>query len=319
MRNLVLFTALLASTASTASAASLNDLKPARLEGRKLRVTTTVNMVSDLARNVGGNRVEVTELMGPGVDPHLFKASAGDVRKLAGADLVLYAGLNLEGKMVELLSRSDRAFAVTDTIPRARLIRPEGGFEGTYTYDPHVWFDVSLWKHTVTATRDALSRVDPAGRATYANNAAAYLKKLDRLDAQVKSMIGRIPKNQRVLITAHDAFGYFGRRYGLEVRGVQGLSTTSEAGARDVSDLASFVAKRRIPAIFVESSVPRRTVDAVVAAARARGWKLQLGGELFSDAAGKPGTLEGTYIGMVEHNARTISEALRGQQARQER
>lgn len=312
-----LFLALVALASSPASAnertTKVSDLKPAQLNGGKVRVTTTINMISDLVQNIGGERVQVTGLMGPGVDPHLYKASARDVRALQDAHLIVYNGLHLEGKMVDLLERSPKAIAVTDALPKEQLITPAGGFIGIAgLQDPHVWFDVPLWKHTTTIVRDALTRIDPAGRAVYANNAAAYAKKLGALHGRVDRLMKRVPEQQRVLITAHDAFSYFGRKYGVEVRGIQGISTVAEAGTRDIQDLATFIAARKIPAVFIESSVPKRTVEAVVQATRARGTKLKIGGELFSDAAGNPGTKEGTYIGMVEHNARIISDALLG-------
>lgn len=299
-------------TLPLALAGTLDTLRPVNLEGRKLRVTTTINIVSDLARVIGGNRVEVAELMGPGVDPHLYRASANDVRRMQQADLVLYNGLFLEGRMADLLEKLPRAIAVTDGIPRELLIKPPGGFEGQYTYDPHVWFDVSLWKLAAQHTREALIRVDPAGRSIYTANTQRYLSELDNLDSYIQNQMRRIPQNQRVLITAHDAFEYFGRRYTIEVRGLQGLSTAVEVGAKDVQDLAEVIANRRIPAIFVESSVPRRTVEAVVAAVRAKGQNLNIGGELFSDAAGRFGTPQGTYIGMMRHNTDTITKALLG-------
>jgi len=284
------------------------------LQQTPVQVVTTVNFITDLVQQVGGNRVRVTGLMGAGVDPHLYKASAGDVRRLQQAHLIFYGGLHLEGKMVELLERLPRAIAVTDAIPRERLIRPPGGFQGQYTYDPHVWFDVSLWQLTVDRVREALSRVDPAGSAYYQASAAAYRQRLAQLDAFIRQQIALVPPQQRVLITAHDAFAYLGRRYGLEVRGLQGISTVSEAGARDVQELVEFIVQRRIRAIFVESSVPRRPIEAVVAAARARGWNVVIGGQLFSDSAGNPGTPEGTYVGMMEHNIRTIVNGLLGRQ-----
>ncbi|GIW34566.1 metal ABC transporter solute-binding protein, Zn/Mn family [Meiothermus sp.] len=279
-----------------------------------LQIVATVNFVTDLVQQVGGNRVRVEGLMGAGVDPHLYKASAGDVRKLQQAHLIFYAGLHLEGKMVELLERLPRAIAVSDAIPRERLIRPPGGFGGQYTYDPHVWFDVTLWKLTVTRVQDALSQIDPVGAAYYRANAAAYGRRLEQLDAFIRQQIAQVPAQQRVMITAHDAFAYFGRRYGLEVRGLQGVSTVSEAGTRDVQQLADFIVQRRIRAVFVESSVPQRAMGAVVAAVRARGWNVAVGGQLFSDAAGNPGTPESTYVGMMEHNVRTIVSGLLGRQ-----
>jgi len=281
------------------------QLQPVRQS--PVRIVTTVNFVTDLVQQVGGSRVRVDGLMGAGVDPHLYKASAGDVRKLRQAHLIFYSGLHLEGKMVELLEDLPNAIAVTDSIPRERLIRPPGGL---YAYDPHVWFDVPLWKLTVGRVRDALSKVDPAGASTYRARAEAYSTKLDQLDAFIRRQVARVPAQQRVMITAHDAFEYLGRRYGLEVHGLQGVSTVTEAGVSDIQQLADFIVKRRIRAIFVEASVPRRAMDAVIAAVRARGWNASVGGELFSDAAGRPGTPEGTFVGMMEHNIRTIVNGL---------
>ncbi|RDI95033.1 manganese transporter [Meiothermus sp. QL-1] len=303
MKRRLLLLTLLGLTPALA-ADPLNRLEPVRRT--PVQVVTTVNFVTDLVEQIGGSRVRVEGLMGPGVDPHLYRASAGDVRRLARADLVFYIGLGLEGKMVELLERLPKAIAITDAIPRERLIKTDHG------YDPHVWFDVSLWRLTVGRVEAALSRVDPAGAAYYRANARAYERKLDELDAFIRREIARVPREQRVLITAHDAFAYFGRRYGLEVRGLQGVSTVAEAGTRDVQALAEFIVQRRIRAIFVESSVPHRTLEAVVAAVRARGGQVFLGGELFSDAAGARGTPEGTYIGMVRHNVRTIVTGLLG-------
>jgi manganese/zinc/iron transport system substrate-binding protein len=304
---------VLLTLAALLSACEVQDFALRPIDGsRPVRAVATTNFVTDLVQQIGGERVQVTGLMGPGVDPHLYKASAGDVRKLTQADIVFYGGLFLEGKMVELFERMPKAIAVTDAIPRELLIAPKGGFEGQYTYDPHVWFDVSLWAYTAEAVRDGLSRVDPAGAGYYAQHTRQYQARLRALDEWVRREIERIPPAQRVMVTAHDAFSYFGRRYGLEVRGLQGVSTVAETGTRDVQDLATFLAQRGIRAIFVESSVPRRSIEAVVAAVRARGKELSIGGELFSDAAGNPGTPEGTYIGMVEHNVRTIVSALLG-------
>jgi len=299
----------LAAAPAYAQQDKLSQLKP--IQQSPVRVVTTVNFVTDLVQQVGGNRVRVTGLMGAGVDPHLYKASAGDVRRLQQAHLVFYVGLGLEGKMVELLERLPRAIAVTDAIPRERLIRLPGGFN---SYDPHVWFDVSLWQLTIDRVREALSRVDPAGSTYYRARATAYNRRLTQLEAFIRQQVALVPPQQRVLITAHDAFAYLGRRYGLEVRGLQGISTVSEAGTRDIQELAEFIVQRRIRAIFVESSVPQRPIQAVVAAARARGWNVVIGGQLFSDSAGNPGTPEGTYVGMMEHNIRAIVNGLLGRQ-----
>ena len=285
----------------------------ADLAGRKIRVVTTVGMITDVVRQVGGERVTVTGLMGPGVDPHLYKASEGDVLRLGTADVVFYSGLHLEAKLAEVLERmQDRVVtaAVTDGIDRSLLLKP-AAFEGQP--DPHVWFDVSLWMTTVDIVRDTLARLDPGSAEMYRSNAAAYRRQLEELHRYVGAQAARVPPEQRVVITAHDAFNYFGRAYGFEVRGLQGVSTAAEAGTGDVRSLADFIAQRRIRALFIESSVPVRNIEAVQAAVRARGFEVVIGGELFSDAMGGAGTPEGTYIGMVRHNIDTIVTALLGQ------
>lgn len=284
----------------------------ADFSGRKLRIAATVGMITDIVRNVGGERVDVTGLMAPGVDPHLYKPSVGDVFKLDNADVIFYGGLHLEGRMTELLEKMSasgrRAVAVTDEIDPALLQKP-AEFEGAY--DPHVWFDVSLWQLAVKRVSKELIALDPASSDLYARNTMDYLAKLDALDVYVQDEVGSIPPKSRVLITAHDAFGYFGQRYGLEVRGIQGASTASEASASNVRELAQFITDRQIKAIFVESSVPPATIEAVQAAVRSRGWNVVIGGELFADAMGTDGTPEGTYIGMVKHNVDTIVSALK--------
>jgi manganese/zinc/iron transport system substrate-binding protein len=276
-------------------------------------VVTTIGMITDIVQIVGGERVKVTGLMGPGVDPHLYKASERDVIRLIEADVIFYNGLHLEAKLgdvLEKLSKRRRVVAVTDTIPRDLLLKPEQ-FEGNY--DPHVWFDVSLWQYAVMHVRDTLIQIDPSHAAGYMARAAAYLAELDQLDAYVKEQAARVPQERRVLITAHDAFNYFGRAYGFEVRGLQGISTVAEAGAGDLRALADFIVERQIPAIFVESSVSPRTIEALQAAVRDRGFSVTIGGQLYSDAMGDPGTPEGTYVGMVRHNIDTIVSALLGE------
>ena len=283
--------------------------EPAATQGR-LSVVTTVGMIRDVVANVGGARVHVTGLMGAGVDPHLYKASEGDVRRLFRADVVFYGGLHLEAKMAEVLEEMGtrtRVVAVTDAIPRDRLLSP-AEFEGAY--DPHVWFDVRMWAMTVDTIAATLAAADPAHAAEFRRNAAAYHARLDSLDAYVRAQAARVPAEKRVLVTAHDAFNYFGRAYGFQVRGLQGISTASEAGTADVQALAAFIADRRIPAVFVESSIPRRTIEAVQEAVRDRGWNVQIGGSLHSDALGSPGTPAGTYTGMVRHNIDTLVGAL---------
>jgi manganese/zinc/iron transport system substrate-binding protein len=283
--------------------------EPAELEG-KLHVVTTIGMIQDVVQNVGGERVAATGLMGPGVDPHLYKASEGDVRKLFRADVIFYGGLHLEARMGEVLEEMGervRTVAVSEAIPVARRQAP---VDFSSQYDPHVWFDVRLWAMTVDTIAATLAAVDPAHAAEYRANARAYRAELDALDRYVRAQALRVPEEKRVLITAHDAFSYFGRAYGFEVRGLQGISTAAEAGTADVQELARFIADRRIPAVFVESSIPRRTIEAVQEAVRARGYDVQIGGSLYSDAMGTRGTPDGTYAGMVRHNIDTIVAAL---------
>lgn len=279
--------------------------------GTRVAVTATTGMIADIARNVGAEHVEVIGLMGAGVDPHLYKASEGDIERLGAAQLILYNGLNLEGKMGDLfvkMSRSRITVAVSENIPDT-LLREPPEFQGHY--DPHIWFDVSLWRRAVDRTRDALIEVDPAHRADYERNAATYGDSLDALHAWVRETIASIPEVGRVLVTAHDAFGYFGRAYHMEVVGLQGISTVSEFGLADVRRLVDLIVSRKVKAVFIESSVPRRNIDAVVEGCRARGHQVVVGGTLYSDAMGPAGTPDGTYLGMVRANVRTIVEALR--------
>ncbi len=284
--------------------------RPADLSGRTIRVVATIGMITDIVGQVGGERVRVDGLMGPGVDPHLYKASEGDVTRMAGADVIFYGGLHLEGKMTEVFERMRGRIltvAVTDGIDRALLLRPPE-FQGAY--DPHVWFDVTLWMRAVEQVAETLARIDPQNGEVYRENAGRYLGKLSDLHEYVKGRAESLPPFRRVLITAHDAFNYFGRAYGFEVRGVQGISTVSEAGTADIQTLAKLVVEKRIPAVFVETSVPPRTIEALKEAVRARGFAVATGGNLYSDAMGDPGTPEGTYIGMVRHNIDTIVSAL---------
>ena len=278
-------------------------------DGRLYVVTTTAH-VGDAARRVGGDDVRVDSLMGPGTDPHLYLASIGDVDKLRRADVVLYNGLFLEAQLedvLEQLAESKTVVPISAGIDRAELL-PSANYADEF--DPHIWFDVTLWMQAVAQVRDTLMAADPANAAAYEANAAAYLAELAELHAYVAEQAARVPPAQRVLVTAHDAFSYFGRAYGFEVRGLQGISTASEAGTADVQQLANFIAERQIPAIFIESSVPVRNVEAVQAAVRSRGFDVVIGGQLFSDALGDTGTPEGTYIGVVRYNIDTIVGAL---------
>ncbi|HEX2168100.1 MAG TPA: zinc ABC transporter substrate-binding protein [Longimicrobiales bacterium] len=283
-----------------------------RADDTRLRVVATTGMIADVADRIGGSRVLVEALMGPGVDPHLYKASAGDVRRLSRADLVLYNGLHLEaamGEVLEEMGHRKHTVAVTDWIDRASLTAPPE-FRGNY--DPHVWFDVRLWMRAVQRIEAAYVQADPLHAAEYAERSAAVLRDLAELDEWVRARTAQVPPERRVLVTAHDAFGYFGRAYGFEVKGLQGISTASEAGTADVQHLADEIARRRIPAIFVETSIPRRTIEAVQAAVRSRGFEVAIGGALYSDALGNPGTQAGTYVGMVRSNVETIVGALTG-------
>ena len=284
--------------------------RPADLSGRKIRVVATIGMITDIVEQVGGERVRVDGLMGPGVDPHLYKASEGDVTRMAGADVIYYGGLHLEGKMTEVFERMRGKIltvAVTDGIDRALLLRPPE-FQGAY--DPHVWFDVTLWMKAVERVAETLAQIDPKSGETYRENARTYLEKLSELHEYIRKEAGRLPPSRRVIITAHDAFNYFGRAYGFEVRGVQGISTVSEAGTADIQALANLIVEKRVPAVFVETSVPPRTMEALKEAVGARGFTVEIGGNLYSDAMGDPGTPDGTYIGMVRHNIDTIVSAL---------
>ncbi len=276
-----------------------------------IKIVATTGMIADMASVIGGDNVAVKGLMGPGVDPHLYKASAGDVALLSKADLIFYNGLHLEGKMSEIFeqmnSRGIETVAVSDGIDRSDLLMPPE-FKGNY--DPHIWFDVTLWMNTVGPVRDALIEKDPENAPEYNKNADSYLAALSELNDYIKERANSLPEDKRVLITAHDAFNYFGRGYGFEVKGLQGISTESEAGTADVQELAAIIVQRRIPAVFVESSVPPRYIEAVQAAVKSKGFDVEVGGELFSDAMGNPGTPEGNYIGMVRHNINTIVDAL---------
>lgn len=278
---------------------------------RKVAVTTTTNFITDTVRQIGGDRVEVTGLMGPGVDPHLYKASARDVSDLRDSDVVFYGGLHLEGKMGELLEKLDEkqtTQAVFAGIPEEQLMEPPEGINAEH--DPHVWFDVTNWKHVARTIAATLKRKDPAHAAGYDGRLAAYERELDTTDRYVAQRIAEIPRARRVLITSHDAFAYFGRRYDIDVAGVQGISTVAEATTADVQRIAQLIADRDVKAVFVESSVPRQTIDAVLAAASQKGADAVVGGELYTDAAGDEETAEGTYVGMVRANADKIAEGL---------
>ncbi|MCW5552490.1 MAG: zinc ABC transporter substrate-binding protein [Verrucomicrobiae bacterium] len=279
---------------------------------RKIKVAATVTMVTDLVRQVGGDRVEVMGLMGPGVDPHLYKASASDIVKLQQADVIFYCGLLLEGKMQDIFARLARTkkfvYPVTEAIPLEQLLEPP---EFAGHYDPHVWFDARLWSLCVDTVVKGLSEFDPASKAHFEKRGAEYQARLAELHQWALKQADALPKEARILITSHDAFNYLGRAYGFEVVALQGISTVTETSSADMVKLVEFIRQRRVKAIFVESSVPHRTIERV-----ARDAGVKIGGELFSDATGTPGQRErdydlGTYEGMVKHNFNTIVEALK--------
>jgi manganese/zinc/iron transport system substrate-binding protein len=277
-----------------------------------LTITTTTGMVTDIVRQVAGDRAEVVGIIGEGVDPHLYKPTRGDVARLMEADVVFYSGLLLEGKMTDTLiqvSNRKPVFAVTEQVDESYLLEPEG-FAGHF--DPHLWMDAQGWIQAVEAVARALSEVDPKNADYYRDNADRYLAELEELDAYVERIVGSIPRGSRVLVTAHDAFNYFGRAYGIEVVGIQGISTESEAGLDDINQLVDLLVDKQVVAVFVETSVADKNVRALLEGARARGHDVTIGGELYSDAMGPPGTYEGTYIGMIDHNATVIARALGG-------
>lgn len=282
----------------------------------KLRVTATTTIVADLVRQIGGDRVEVEALMGPGVDPHLYKASASDVTKLSRGQFIVYSGLFLEGRMDDVLKRlgerGRKVVAAAAAVPAERLMRP-AGFEGHP--DPHVWGDPELWKSAVDAVARGLSEADPPGAEGYRTRAQALCDELDRLRDWALQRVREVPESQRVMITSHDAFNYFGRAFGFEVVGVQGISTVTEAGLADIAKVVDLVRERKLKAIFVESSVSPAAIERISKDSGAR-----IGGELFSDALGKAGDVRvaggerydvGTYVGMLKHNVNTVVDALR--------
>jgi manganese/zinc/iron transport system substrate-binding protein len=278
------------------------------IETDGIRVVATTGMVADLARVIGGERIHVDALMGPGIDPHLYQAAPSDLRKLRAATLVLYNGKGLEGKMADVfvkLARKTSVVAVTERIGDTELLEAGEGH-----WDPHVWFDVALWSRCAIVVGDALADVDPEHADAYRENAARYATRLkDELDPWVRRELAKIPASRRVLITSHDAFRYLGRAYGMEVKGLQGISTASDAGVRDVELMVELIVSRKIKALFVESSVSPKAITAVKERVEAAGHAIVIGGELFSDAMGDHPP-EDTYIGMVQHNVNTLVGAL---------
>jgi len=281
-------------------------------DGNKIQVVSTIGMITDVVQEVGGEEVEAIGLMGPGVDPHLYKASQGDMTRLDRADMIFYGGLHLEGKMTEIfekLERSKPTVAVSREIDTSLLRSGEDA--GGTQYDPHIWFNVKHWISATETIRDALASYDPAHADLYKENAEKYIQQLKELDGEVRTAVAEIPQSGRVLVTAHDAFGYFGEAYGIKVMGLQGISTAAEYGSKDVSELRDYLVDNKIKAVFVESSIPTKSMEAVIAGAKEKGHEVEIGGELYSDSLGEPGSDADTYIKMVRHNVSTIVNALK--------
>jgi manganese/zinc/iron transport system substrate-binding protein len=276
-----------------------------------IKIGATVGMVGDIVKAVAGSRAEVTAIIGAGVDPHIYSPTRGDVAVLMKSDIIFYSGLLLEGQMSEILAKiggRKPVHAVTDLLKQDDLLHDERSGH----HDPHVWMDVRKWSRAVAAVAAALAEFDPPHADLYRRNAADYQARLEALDDYARKAIASIPASQRVLVTAHDAFNYLGRAYGIEVVGIQGISTESEAGLKDINRIVETLVSRKIPAVFVETSVSDKNVKALIEGAAARGHRVVIGGSLFSDAMGNPGTYEGTYIGMIDHNATVVSRALGG-------
>lgn len=276
----------------------------------KITIVTTISQIADPISVIGGDKVDVLSLMGPGVDPHLYNATQGDIAKLDRADLVLYSGLHLEGQMNEVfeeIGKSRPTLAISESIPEDELLINELG-----DIDPHVWFDMDLWKQALDNAVEELKKLSPADAQFFEDNKSEYFTKLDTLNAESKAKLAEIPESKRTLVTAHDAFGYFGRANGIDVIGLQGLSTEDEIGVSDINNTIDLLLQYDIPAVFVESSINPKSVEAVIEGAKSKGLEVKVGGELFSDAMGEEGTPEGTYLGMYEHNVETIYTALSG-------
>lgn len=277
----------------------------------KIKIVTTIAQIAEPISAIGGEHVAVESLMGPGVDPHLYKATQGDIKKLESSDIVLYSGLNLEGNMTEAFDKigsKKPVRAISESIPSEKLLEDEEG-----AIDPHVWFDIELWKISLEAATEELKKYAPDHADDFDANKEKYFAQLDDLLAESKDKMTQIPDEKRVLVTAHDAFGYFGRAYDINVVGLQGLSTEDEIGISDIDDTIGILMEYKIPAVFVESSINQNSIKAVIEGAGKKGLEVQMGGELFSDAMGDAGTDEGTYIGMYKHNVSTIHKALLGE------
>ncbi|MFB5088906.1 zinc ABC transporter substrate-binding protein [Psychrobacillus sp. PGGUH221] len=278
---------------------------------QKPLVVTTTGQIADAVKEIAGDHVIVKSLMGPGVDPHLYKATQGDLQTLEEADIIFYNGLELEGKMSDIFEKMKEektVHAIGDAIPKNQILRNELHPELS---DPHIWFDIEVWQQAVKEVTKTLVAEIPDNQDEFLKNEEVYFQKLNDLSKWADERINEIPKEQRVLVTAHDAFNYFGRSHGMEVRGLQGLSTDSEYGLKDIQNIVDFLVDQNIKAVFIESSVSDKAMKAVIEGAKEKGHSIQIGGELFSDAMGAEGTEEGTYIGMYKHNVNTIVDSLK--------
>ncbi|MEM6902064.1 MAG: zinc ABC transporter substrate-binding protein [Pseudomonadota bacterium] len=281
--------------------------------GKPYRIVATTGMLADLIQTVGGDVVEVKALMGPGVDPHAYRQTRSDIVAMANADLVIWHGLYLEAQLEEFLEElatRQSVVALADQVAAEKLVSHDE-YEGRF--DPHLWMDPRLWNDVLDAAVTALTEKFPRDAELFASNAEAYRAELMKLADYADIVIGSVPQSARALISAHDAFNYFGEAYGFQVIGIQGISTESEAGLRRIEELVDRLVEDDIRAVFVESSVADRNIRALIEGAAARGHEVSIGGELFSDAMGQPGTYEGTYLGMIDHNATTITRALGGE------
>nr|WP_213519379.1 zinc ABC transporter substrate-binding protein [Paenibacillus montaniterrae] len=278
--------------------------------GDKLKVVTTIAQIGEPLAAIGEDMIEVTSLMGPGVDPHLHQATTGDITKLDQSDVIFYSGLHLEANMLkafEEMSKSKPVVAIGESIPEDQLLKDETG-----AIDPHIWFDIELWKTALGTAVEQIIELVPEHKAKLTENMEQYFLKLDELQQESKAKLVEIPQEQRILVTAHDAFGYFGAANDLQVVGLQGLSTEDEIGLSDINDTIALLMEHQVPAVFIESSINPDSINAVIEGAKKNGLEVKLGGELFSDAMGAAGTDEGTYIGMYTHNVKTITEGLLG-------
>lgn len=278
----------------------------------KYNVVTTTTLIADIVKSIGGEYLNIRGLMGPGVDPHLYKASAGDVKLMQNANMVIHNGLHLEGKMgdvFESIEGSDKLiFAVSENIDKSKFI---DFVTNPGNYDPHIWFDVELWKEAAIRVAEGIKELDSEHEKEYDDNLQSYLNELDELDKYIRKRVEELPEESRILVTAHDAFSYFGNAYGFDVRGLQGISTAAEAGTLDVRKLADFIVEKKVKAIFVESSVPRKSIEALQEAVKAQGFNVEIGGELYSDSTGGAGTDAETYIGTFKANINLIVDSLK--------